>query len=81
MLCSPNNGDCCQSSPCQNSLLFSISIPGPLYILETSDGLDKIFVKVSINDTGYASLVGCEVDCVFISDIGIVCFLMVNNGN
>jgi len=81
MLCSPNNGDCCQSSPCQNSLLFSISIPGPLYILEIRSGLDKIFVIVSINDIGYASLVGWEVDGVFISDIGIVYFLIVNNGN
>jgi hypothetical protein len=81
MLCSPNNGDCCQTSPCQNSLLISTSTPGPLYILEAKNGLDKIFNIVSINDTVNASLKGFEVDCVFILDIGILCLLIVNNGN
>ena len=60
--CSPNIGESCQSSPCQNSRHSSVITPGLKYIFGMSTGLFKIRSKYVIREMVNAVLVDSYVD-------------------
>src|SRR5581483_1350075 len=44
----PKSGDSAHKEPCQNSVFFSVLIPGPKYMLLNSDGLLRVYQIMSL---------------------------------